>query len=291
MNNVPLPDRRELSPEPNQDGSRRSRRYALRMIGGAGLGLVAAACTTTRSASGGSTSTTAANGSTSTTAGATSSTSASTAAAAASCSTIPEETAGPYPGDGSNGVNVLTKEGIVRSDIRSSFGSSSTVATGVPLTIDLQVVDTAKGCQPMAGAAVYVWHCDQDGRYSLYSQGVTNENYLRGVQETDDDGMVRFTSIFPACYSGRWPHIHFEVYPSVADATSASGKLATSQLALPKDVCDAVYATSGYSTSVRNLSGVSLSSDMVFRDGASLETPTVTASATDGYVATLVVPV
>jgi protocatechuate 3,4-dioxygenase beta subunit len=274
MKDVPLPDQREQNPESNEDdGSRRSRRQALRIIGGAGVGLVAAGCTSTRSASGGSTSTT------------------STTSTAASCSTIPEETAGPYPGDGSNGVDVLTKDGIVRSDIRSSFGSSSTVATGVPLTVELQVVDTAKGCQPMTGAAVYVWHCDQDGRYSLYSQGATNENYLRGVQATDGDGTVRFTSIFPACYSGRWPHIHFEVYPSVADARSASGKLATSQLALPKDVCDAVYATSGYSTSVRNLSGVSLSSDMVFRDGASLETPTVTGSATDGYVATLVVPV
>ena len=33
---------------------------------------------------------------------------------------IPEETAGPYPGDGSNGVNVLTETGIVRSDITSA---------------------------------------------------------------------------------------------------------------------------------------------------------------------------
>jgi len=32
-----------------------------------------------------------------------------------------------------------------------------------------------------------------------------------------------FTSIFPACYSGRWPHIHFEVYPNraaIADSTT-----------------------------------------------------------------------
>ena len=33
---------------------------------------------------------------------------------------IPEETAGPYPGDGSNGVNVLSESGIVRSDITTS---------------------------------------------------------------------------------------------------------------------------------------------------------------------------
>ena len=176
-------------------------------------------------------------------------------------------------------MNVLTQDGIVRSDIRSSFGSSSTVAHGVPLTIELQVVDTANGCQPLAGrGGLRLALRSSDGNYSLYSNGVTNENYLRGVQETDGDGMVRFTSIFPACYSGRWPHIHFEVYPSLATATKASGKLATSQLALPEDVCDAVFATSGYSTSVRNLAQVSLASDNVFRDGASLETPTMTGT-------------
>ena len=150
----------------------------------------------------------------------------------------------------------------------------------MPLTIALQVVDTANGCQPLdrarrstCGTAI------SDGTYSLYSQGVTNENYLRGVQATDGDGMVRFTSIFPACYSGRWPHIHFEVYPSVATATTASGKLATSQLALPEDVCDAVYATSGYSTSVRNLSQVSLASDMCSATAPVSRRPTVTGSS------------
>ena len=35
---------------------------------------------------------------------------------------IPEETAGPFPGDGSNGPNVLTESGVVRSDITASFG-------------------------------------------------------------------------------------------------------------------------------------------------------------------------
>ena len=55
-----------------------------------------------------------------------------------------------------------------------------------------------------------------------YSSRVTNENYLRGVQESDVDGVLRFETIFPGCYPGRWPHIHFEVYPSLADATSVS---------------------------------------------------------------------
>ena len=99
----------------------------------------------------------------------------------AECTTIPEETAGPYPGDGTNGPDVLNQSGVVRADIRSSFGSSTTVASGVPLTIRLAILDLAKSCAPIDGAAVYLWHCDQAGRYSLYSQGATNENYLRGV--------------------------------------------------------------------------------------------------------------
>jgi protocatechuate 3,4-dioxygenase beta subunit len=167
--------------------------------------------------------------------------------------------------------------GAVRSDIRTSIGSNAAVA-GVPLTIELTVVDSTNGGAPLAGSAVYVWHCDQQGRYSMYSQGVTDENYLRGVQVADADGKLSFTSIFPACYSGRWPHIHFEVYSSVDQAMAAGSKLATSQIAIPKDICDTVYATDGYSASVSNLSKVSLSTDMVFRDGAELETPTVTGS-------------
>jgi protocatechuate 3,4-dioxygenase beta subunit len=209
----------------------------------------------------------------------------------ASCAIIPEETAGPFPGDGSNGPNVLAESGVVRSDIRSSFGSSNTVAEGVPLTIQVTIQDGAD-CVPLAGAAVYVWHCNREGEYSLYSQAVTNENYLRGVQEADENGLVTFSSIFPACYSGRWPHIHFEVYPSLDMATSEANKIATSQIALPKDACDTVYATDGYGQSVTNMTQVSLTSDNVFRDdGAAQQLGTVTGSVSDGYTVALTVPV
>ncbi len=210
---------------------------------------------------------------------------------AASCVVIPEETAGPFPGDGSNGPDVLNQSGVVRSDIRSSFGSSSTVAEGVPLTIHLAIQD-ATDCAPIAGAAVYLWHCDRDGNYSLYSQAAANENYLRGVQAAGDDGIVTFTSVFPACYSGRWPHVHFEVYPSLDLATDENNKIATSQIALPKDTCDLVYATAGYERSVTNLSQVSLQSDMVFGDdGGVRQLGTMDGSVADGLTVTLTVPV
>jgi hypothetical protein len=74
------------------------------------------------------------------------------------------------------------------------------------------------GLAASRGAAVYVWHCDQEGRYSLCSEGAEDENHLRGVQVADAHGVV-----------------------------------ATSQLALPEAVCDEVYAEPGYEASVGNL--------------------------------------
>ena len=206
------------------------------------------------------------------------------------CSTIPQETAGPFPADGSNGPTVLGSSGVVQSDLRLSFAGLSGTADGVPLSIELTIV-SASTCSPLAGRAVYLWHCDRLGRYSLYSAGATDQNYLRRVQEADASGRVTFTSIYPACYSGRWPHIHFEAYPSVSAATSVANKTATSQIALPKETCDVVYATSGYASSVANLALVSLATDNVFSDGSSLELATMTGSVESGFTAALTVAV
>jgi protocatechuate 3,4-dioxygenase beta subunit len=206
------------------------------------------------------------------------------------CAVVPEETQGPYPGDGSNGPNALSLSGIVRSDIRSSFGSASAVAAGVPLTLTLRLVNTASACADLSGYAIYVWHCDREGRYSLYASGVTDQNYLRGVQPTGSDGSVSFTTVFPGCYAGRMPHIHFEVYRSTTTATSFSNKLRTSQVALPEDVCSAVYAgASGYAASAANLATMSYATDLVFSDGVALQLATVSGSVAEGYAAELVV--
>jgi protocatechuate 3,4-dioxygenase beta subunit len=257
-----------------------SRRRALALLGGAGLAAALAGCGIGGGDDGGSAGTGAAPGA-----------AASDGSTSSSGSGIPEETAGPYPGDGSNGVNVLTESGIVRSDITRSFGSASGVAEGVPLTVTLKVLDTAGDAAPRQGAAVYLWHCDREGRYSLYADDIRNENYLRGVQETAADGTVTFTSIFPAAYSGRWPHIHFEIYPSLDAATTASGKLRTSQLAFPEAPCREVYATDGYTQSLQNLSQTSLDTDMVFSDGYSLQLAKVAGDVSNGYTAALNVPV
>ena len=204
---------------------------------------------------------------------------------------MPKETAGPFPGDGSNGPNLLKESGVVRSDITSSFGSSTTKAKGLPLTIVMTIQKQSAGCAPYRGAAVYLWHCTQDGKYSMYESGVTQENFLRGVQEANSDGTVTFTSIYPGAYSGRYPHIHFEVFESLAKATAAGSKLLTSQIALPAEASKLVYATSGYEQSLASNARTTLANDGVFRDGAALQTPSYSGDARDGITVRLNVPV
>ncbi len=207
------------------------------------------------------------------------------------CAVSAEETQGPFPADGSNTLdgtvsNALALTGIVRSDIRPSFGGMTGTAAGVQTTLQLTLVDVNSSCADLSGYAIYVWHCDRDGEYSLY--GVTDQNYLRGVQVTDASGVATFTTIFPACYSGRMPHIHIEVYRSATTATSYTNKLKTTQLAFPTDVCTTVYATAtGYGQSVTNFAQISFATDNVFSDGTATEMATVTGSVADGYTVAL----
>jgi len=224
------------------------------------------------------------------------STTSTTTTPTGSCALIPEETGGPYPGDGTNSnnsgvVNVLTQSGAVRSDIRSSFNGPTGVAAGVPLTIKLQIVNANGSCAVLSGYAVYLWHCDRDGNYSLYSNGVTDQNYLRGVQASDSSGNLTFQTIFPGCYAGRMPHVHFEVYPTLAKSSSAANRIKTSQFTFPMATLNEVYAASGYSTSVRNLAQISYATDGIFSDGYALQMAAVSGNVTDGYVMTLTVGV
>ncbi len=265
------------------------RRDMLRMMGGLSLAGLLAACgigTSTSSTTSGSG--TAGSETTAGTVGTTNGTDATNTTSAGAGAEIPEETAGPYPADGSNGPNILDDEGIVRSDLVSSFGGSSGVAEGVPIEFNLSIVDAATG-SAIPGAVVYLWHCTADGRYSIYE--IEDENFLRGVQVADDAGRISFTSIFPGCYAGRWPHAHFEVYASLEEATAGSSATKTSQLALPQSDCEAIYADARYGNSAANLSRLSLSTDMVFADGWTDQLATMTGSPADGYVASLLVRV
>ena len=264
------------------------RRNALKVFAGAGALAVLAACGSDAAGSAASTAGSAAADTTITTAA--TATTATTTAAVATCTTVvPEETAGPYPGDGSNGHDILTEPDVVRSDITTSIGSFTGTAEGVPTSISLTVLDSSNGCSPLVAGAVYLWHADQDGHYSMYT--APDASYLRGVQETDADGTVTFQSIWPGCYDGRWPHIHFEVYPTLADALEASNRITTSQIAMPEAACRTVYAATGYETSVGNLTRVSLAADNVFGDGWDQELASATGSNDGGWSAALTITV
>jgi protocatechuate 3,4-dioxygenase beta subunit len=214
------------------------------------------------------------------------------------CTVYATETNGPYPADGTNTSsgstsNVLTVSGVIRSDIRTSFVGSTTAATGVPVTFTITVVDANNSCAPLANYAIYMWHCDQLGRYSLYD--LPAESYLRGLQVTNASGQVTFTTIFPGCYAGRYPHIHFELFTSLANATRGSFARLISQFALPADVCSTVYASTGYTTSANNFRSVSIANDNVFGDNSSAQitamTMAMSGSVAAGYTATATVAI
>lgn len=261
------------------------RRRALMLLGG-GIGLagVIAACGTsgTDRQSTGTTATSVGGD------GAAPTSLAESSAAAGPGPAIPAETQGPFPADGSNGPNLLTDGAVVRPDITTSIAPDSGTAEGIATTLQLTIVDAATG-NPLPGAAVYVWHCSADGRYSIYE--IPDQNFLRGVQSADVAGRVNFTTIFPGCYRGRWPHIHFEIYESLEQANAGRNAAAISQLALPQADCETVYTDARYGSSARNLAQQSLTRDMVFADGWDSQLATVAGSNDAGYTASLLVRV
>ena len=202
-----------------------------------------------------------------------------TASSAGSCTLIPSETDGPYPL-----YSVLSNSAMVRSAINES-------KTGVPLTIELMLVKVNGSCGAISGAYIYVWHCDKDGTYSGYSSTQNGshlgETYCRGIQQTDSSGKVTFQTIYPGWYAGRITHVHFQVY-----LTSLSGTVtATSQLAFPQAITQAVYASTLYAAKGQNTSVTSFSADNIFSDGTTYQMSSVTGSVSAGYTAKLTIGV
>ena len=210
------------------------------------------------------------------------------------CAALPTETRGPFPADGSNGrprpINVLGMDGVVRRDIRPSFAGMAGRAEGVPveLELNLQVVPACSAAG--SGRAVYMWQNDAAGDYSLYNR--TDVNYLRGLQETGGDGIVRFTSIVPGCYGGRYPHLHFEVFAGTAAALAGEAPLLVSQLAFPEAECRAIYqADARYGESLRNLERQPIERDFVFSDtGAERQMLALHGDPAAGYRGIIAIP-
>jgi protocatechuate 3,4-dioxygenase beta subunit len=175
------------------------------------------------------------------------------------CAVTPTETVGPYP----------SVTDLFRSDIRED-------RTGTPLTLTITVVNTNSGCSPVAGANVEIWQCDAIGNYSQYGTQTTR-TYLRGIQTTDANGRVTFTTIYPGWYQGRATHIHVEVVRNGASAK-------VTQIAFPESANAAVYGTGVYASRGRN--PTSNTSDMVFADSVNSEIAVVTGDPASGMSAT-----
>jgi protocatechuate 3,4-dioxygenase beta subunit len=162
--------------------------------------------------------------------------SSSSAAARPTCVVTPEQTEGPYFSD----------LRLLRSDIRSDPTDGS-VKPGIPLLLTLRVLSlTGSRCGPLPGAIVDVWHCDAKGMYSDARDSETDtrgRKFLRGYQVTDENGVVRFNTIYPGAYPGRAVHVHFKVRTK---PKAAGGNEFTSQLYFPEPVSERVYANPLY---------------------------------------------
>jgi protocatechuate 3,4-dioxygenase beta subunit len=271
-----------------------ARRRMLGLLAAGGGALLLDACG--GSGDSGATSTSTGTTTTTTGTGTTGTGTTGTGTTSAGCSATPTETNGPYPADGSNlanGVlsNILNTSGVVRSDIRSSIAGLSGTAAGVQLTLTINLVNTNASCAALSDYAIYIWHCDAGGLYSLYD--LPQQNYLRGVQATNANGQATFTTIFPGCYAGRYPHIHFEVYRSLNTATNYSNRLLVSQFAMPAAACTAVYAAGGYGQSGSRFTQTSTSGDNVFGDNTAAQiaamTPALMGDVSGGYTGSVTV--
>ena len=189
-----------------------------------------------------------------------------------SCAITPTETEGPYP----DKTGMLNNAAFFRRDITEG-------RPGLPLTLTLTIVNVNNNCSPVTGASVEIWQCDASGNYSEYSQpgyDGTGKTFLRGLQTTDANGQVTFTTIYPGWYAGRATHIHVDVF-------RGSSLVKTTQIAFPEDVTGAVYATGVYAS--KGQSPTTNSRDNVFSDGTENEMATLSGNTTSGYTATLTI--
>jgi protocatechuate 3,4-dioxygenase beta subunit len=144
----------------------------------------------------------------------------------------------------------------------------------MPLALRVNVVDV-DACEPIADAAVDVWHCDASGAYSGVSG--SSGTFLRGIQMTDTSGSAEFRTIYPGWYTGRAVHIHVKVH-------LGANETHTGQLFFDEAVTDAVYRTEPYAA--RGEPDTPNSADSIYAEGGG--TTVVSASpGGDGYGGTV----
>jgi protocatechuate 3,4-dioxygenase beta subunit len=157
----------------------------------------------------------------------------------------PQQTEGPYFVAGTPN----------RSDIRSD-PSDGSLQQGIPLHLVIHVYKiNDKGnnsstptvsCMPFNRAQVDIWHANPQGLYSGISQiGTEGKAYLRGYQTTDNNGTVKFDTIYPGWYQGRAIHIHVMV--RAFDGGSNETFHWTSQMYLNNSINEKVHTQIPYS--------------------------------------------
>ena len=186
------------------------------------------------------------------------------------CVATPEQTDGPF----------FVDERLNRADVRSDPAGGA-VSEGIPLTLAfaVQAVST-RGCAPLPGAIVDIWHCDAAGVYSdVAGTGSAGHKFLRGYQTTDGNGRVQFVTIYPGWYPGRAVHIHFKVR---GEAAAGKRYALSSQLYFDDALSDRVFAHKPYAD--RGRRNVRNASDFRYRSGGGQLTLAPGESGT-GYAA------
>ncbi|KAE8372306.1 Intradiol ring-cleavage dioxygenase [Aspergillus bertholletiae] len=169
------------------------------------------------------------------------------------CILAPDATQGPYYVSGE----------LIRSSIAED-------QQGVPLYLDIQLIDT-NTCEPVPQVYLDFWHCNATGVYSgVVSSGNGNSNdesnldttFLRGLQKTNDNGIVQFQTIFPGHYTSRATHIHVLTHPANETSVLPNGTITglyntktshIGQIFFDQDLISAVEETSPYSTNTQEL--------------------------------------
>jgi protocatechuate 3,4-dioxygenase beta subunit len=126
---------------------------------------------------------------------------------------------------------------------------------GIPLRLQLRVVDADAACAPLEGAEVEIWYCNVEGVYSAAdvenpsfctgnNEHALESYFFRGRALSDATGKVTFDGCFPGWYASRSVHIHLLVRPATkAGAHDTTGAIAVSQLFFPETLTAEIFSS------------------------------------------------
>jgi protocatechuate 3,4-dioxygenase beta subunit len=176
----------------------------------------------------------------------------------ASCTLTTTDIEGPFFIDDDEIPNDVS---LIRSDVREGL-------PGCEFRLSFRLLDAKTSCAPIAGAEMYIWHCNADGLYSGFDGQDPSKPYMgspdpsptnldrfcRGVQSSDASGIVSFTTLYPGWYAGRPLHLHL-----VARMKGTTPRMITTQLYFPAAFTKEVHTTEpAYQSRAANIPPASL---------------------------------